>query len=213
MHPTDLRDTTIIRTFLTNTHCTQRLIVSGTSDVACRTTCPEQCCMCHLPATTPVHDTLKTTSMNKFAQHDQFSYWFLRELFLTIVWPPLVYKVWEECRITVQDQNPPISIVLDCWTTDLTALSLWRLKTNNTFNFKTLRLGIAGTWHKEPDLCRIQLSCRYPTARRSCSIKHFTSDSVKGVRMLSIRPAKSCSTYSNTRKILKPLIYSAINEH
>ena len=38
---------------------------------------------------------------------------------------------------------------------------------------------------------------------RACSMRHLTSDWVKGRGMLSTRRARSCAQYSNTRKMLR----------
>ena len=38
---------------------------------------------------------------------------------------------------------------------------------------------------------------------RACSMRHLTSDWVKGRGMLSTRRARSCAQYSNTRKMLQ----------
>ena len=40
---------------------------------------------------------------------------------------------------------------------------------------------------------------------RACSMRHLTSDWVKGRGMLSTRRARSCAQYSNTRKMLRAL--------
>mmetsp|Transcript_23937 Transcript_23937/g.38375 ORF Transcript_23937/g.38375 Transcript_23937/m.38375 type:complete len:213 (-) Transcript_23937:362-1000(-) len=45
-------------------------------------------------------------------------------------------------------------------------------------------------------------ACKHSTARSSCSSRHLTSATLKGLSMRSSKAPTSCSQYSNTKKIL-----------
>lgn len=55
-------------------------------------------------------------------------------------------------------------------------------------------------------LCTIKFECRYFKPFKTCSMRHFTWDSVNGDDILSNSEAKSCSQYSIDRNMLENII-------
>ena len=50
------------------------------------------------------------------------------------------------------------------------------------------RVKEGGGGERDAYLCMIHFECKYSMERRSCSMRHLTSDSENGVRMLSKSP-------------------------